>query len=364
MLTPQLIVSYSYSSNAGLYAAGYDVTDYGLSIQNYNRVLNLKYLDDSVFRGGRLGKHEYRKQWPLQRREKFKAELIVTDLTTGESTTVEKTIDFDPPVEGQEIRYAVLEDAANGFTLTKVEGGYQVADKIIYPIVGLEKDQFRRFAFFRRRPTDVGKINTESAYKLIRVAEFGEGEVGVAWYNEAYVEVDLVFVSKVTGEDLRESFGANVVPAGSILADYYNGMGSFTGTTADPLENEDAAPNYDALTPPADSGVLTNLAAMKAKLNYPLPGDAFRLALQNAGLKPELAYSASSAMAVDVAIAELILTVALSPKLVSDLDYSISTQDLAGLLQLRSLILKRYNLPDELAYTGPVIQAASWGSDD
>lgn len=52
---------------------------------------------------------------------------------------------------------------------------------------------------------------------------------------------------------------------------------------------------------------------------------------------------------VEVALAGLILTIAMSPKSVKELDYQVTEHDMDDLLKLRLIIIKRYGLPDELA---------------
>ncbi len=52
---------------------------------------------------------------------------------------------------------------------------------------------------------------------------------------------------------------------------------------------------------------------------------------------------------VEVAIAGLIYTIAISPKSVKELDYQVTEHDMDDLLKLRLIIINRYGLPDELA---------------
>ena len=111
---------------------------------------------------------------------------------------------------------------------------------------------------------------------------------------------------------------------------------------------------------------MTNKEALQAQINFPLKDQSIELALLNQGIDGNAEYTPENKEAVETALAALILIVATSPKSVSELDYSISSQAVEDLLKLRSLILKRYNLPDETAYTGPVIQDAThfWGTTD
>lgn len=105
---------------------------------------------------------------------------------------------------------------------------------------------------------------------------------------------------------------------------------------------------------------MTNKGALQAQINFPLKDSSIELALLNASVNPDLEYiPEDSQKGVETALAGLILIIATSPKSVSELDYSVSAQDMDDLLKLRSLILNRYNLPDELAYRGSIIQDAS-----
>jgi hypothetical protein len=55
----------------------------------------------------------------------------------------------------------------------------------------------------------------------------------------------------------------------------------------------------------------------------------------------------------------LIYTIALAPKNVKELDYQVTDHDMDDMLKLRSVILKRYNLPDELAPEENTVNGAS-----
>lgn len=105
---------------------------------------------------------------------------------------------------------------------------------------------------------------------------------------------------------------------------------------------------------------MTNKEALLSQINFPLSGSSIELALTNAGVTSNMEYvPLESQRGVETALAGLILIIATSPKSVSELDYSISAQDIDDLLKLRSVFIKRWNLPDELAYQGAIIQDAS-----
>lgn len=105
---------------------------------------------------------------------------------------------------------------------------------------------------------------------------------------------------------------------------------------------------------------MTNLQALQAKLNRSLPVLTLELALLEAGLEAANDYDPKENIKpVEVALAGLIYTIALAPKSVKELDYQVTEHELKDLLTLRSIILKRYGLPDELAPQENTINGAS-----
>jgi len=95
---------------------------------------------------------------------------------------------------------------------------------------------------------------------------------------------------------------------------------------------------------------MNNLKALQAKLNRNLPEIALELALQENGLTTIAEYNpVTDIKPVEVALAGLILTIAMSPKSVKELDYQVTEHDMDDLLKLRLIIIKRYGLVDELA---------------
>lgn len=102
---------------------------------------------------------------------------------------------------------------------------------------------------------------------------------------------------------------------------------------------------------------MTNKEALQAQIsNYPLSDNAIEVALTNASVDPDGTYTVAGQQAVETALAGLIFIMCTSVKSVSELDYSLTTKDVSDLLLLRSAILKRWNLADETAYTGSIIQ--------
>jgi len=95
---------------------------------------------------------------------------------------------------------------------------------------------------------------------------------------------------------------------------------------------------------------MTNLKALQAELNRPMPSITLELALLKAGLDADSVYAVpDNIKPVEIALAGLILTIAMSPKSVKELDYQVTEHDMDDLLKLRLIIIKRYGLVDELA---------------
>ena len=76
---------------------------------------------------------------------------------------------------------------------------------------------------------------------------------------------------------------------------------------------------------------MTNLEALKGKLNYPLPNNAFILALTDRGLTDSATYSKCTAF--DLAYADAIMNLVTAPN-TSEGGYSISLSDKDALIKL------------------------------
>ena len=85
---------------------------------------------------------------------------------------------------------------------------------------------------------------------------------------------------------------------------------------------------------------MTNLEAIKAKLNYPLTENAFILALQDRGLASAGIYAGGEAF--DLAYADAITTLVTAPD-VSEGGYQISMADKITLLSLAAGIYTKYS---------------------
>ena len=90
---------------------------------------------------------------------------------------------------------------------------------------------------------------------------------------------------------------------------------------------------------------MTNLEAIKAKLNYPLSDNAFILALQDRGLASAGIYSSSEAF--DLAYADAINTLVTAPN-VSEGSYQISLSDKTNLLSLADGIYTKYSVSNPI----------------
>ena len=87
---------------------------------------------------------------------------------------------------------------------------------------------------------------------------------------------------------------------------------------------------------------MTNLEAIKAKLNYPLSDNAFTLALLDRGLTATDTYATGQSF--DLAYADTITTLVTAPN-VSEGGYSVSLSDKKTLLDLANGIYKKYGEP-------------------
>jgi len=90
---------------------------------------------------------------------------------------------------------------------------------------------------------------------------------------------------------------------------------------------------------------MTNLEAIKAKLNYPLTDNAFILALQDRGLASAGVYSGGESF--DLAYADAITTLATVPN-VSEGGYQISLSDKTALLALADGIYTKYSVTNPI----------------
>lgn len=110
---------------------------------------------------------------------------------------------------------------------------------------------------------------------------------------------------------------------------------------------------------------MTNKEALQAQVGYPLKPESIDIALINAKVQPDTVYDPDTQrQGVETALAGLLFILTTNPKSVSELDFSLSTQEISDLLYLRSIILKRWNLPDDTDIGQTYIQDVThfWGT--
>lgn len=96
---------------------------------------------------------------------------------------------------------------------------------------------------------------------------------------------------------------------------------------------------------------MTNREALSIKIAQPVPSDTIDLNLFEQNLQPESEYDPTSEInrkGIDLALAGLILFVCFQPKSVKELDYQITQQEAKDLLAIRSGLLKKWDVEDEM----------------
>jgi hypothetical protein len=93
---------------------------------------------------------------------------------------------------------------------------------------------------------------------------------------------------------------------------------------------------------------MTNLEAIKGRLNYPLSSNSFILALTDRGLTHSDTYAKSQAF--DLAYADAITTIVTTPN-ISEGGYSVSMSDKENLIKLANSIYLKYGEPSSLTPT-------------
>ena len=97
---------------------------------------------------------------------------------------------------------------------------------------------------------------------------------------------------------------------------------------------------------------MTNLEAIKGRLNYPLPDNSFIVALQGRDLDEVLTYVKGQAF--DLAYADAIGTLLTSPN-ISEGGYTISISDRANLAKVQAGIYVKYGQYDPLKPTATFV---------
>lgn len=92
---------------------------------------------------------------------------------------------------------------------------------------------------------------------------------------------------------------------------------------------------------------MTNLAAIKAKLNFPLSDDAYTLALLDRGLVSTATYAVSDKQSLDLTWADLVYTLASTPN-TTEGGYSISFSNRGDLLKAADGVYLKYGIRNPL----------------
>lgn len=102
---------------------------------------------------------------------------------------------------------------------------------------------------------------------------------------------------------------------------------------------------------------MTNLQAIQsyALLNYPIGEGTYRIALINADLDADAAYTKGDQEAIELCVADLILVLISSANEISDDGYSVKMTDIPSLWRLRYYYRSRWGLPDDAPTEQPII---------
>jgi hypothetical protein len=100
---------------------------------------------------------------------------------------------------------------------------------------------------------------------------------------------------------------------------------------------------------------MTNLEAIKGKLNYPLSDNSFILALSGRDLVYTETYTASDKRSLELAQADLIYTLASAPN-ITEGGYSVSLSDKKTMLKVADGIYRKYGIYDVMKPTAKFVQ--------
>lgn len=99
---------------------------------------------------------------------------------------------------------------------------------------------------------------------------------------------------------------------------------------------------------------MTNLEALKGKVNYPLDDNSFILALTDRELIHSETYSTENKRSLELAHADCLVTLISSPNISED-GYSITLSDKASLQKIASGIYKKWGVSDPSTPTASFI---------
>lgn len=105
---------------------------------------------------------------------------------------------------------------------------------------------------------------------------------------------------------------------------------------------------------------MTNLAALKSLIHYPVTDDACELALLNrgiaiTGITVTDTYTTANKQAVELAYADILCTLISAPN-VSEGGYSISLSDKQAIIKEANGIYSKYGIPSPLSPTATFVQ--------
>lgn len=103
---------------------------------------------------------------------------------------------------------------------------------------------------------------------------------------------------------------------------------------------------------------MTNREALQAQIQLRVPPVTLDLNLVKNGVDPDAEFKpldTENVRGIDLALAGLILFICLSPKSIKELDFAITQQDVKDLLALRSGLLKKHGVDDEMSQEPTII---------
>lgn len=107
---------------------------------------------------------------------------------------------------------------------------------------------------------------------------------------------------------------------------------------------------------------MNNKEALQNEFGQRIPEGVLSVQLVKAGLNPENDFDPNvegNAKKMDLALAGLLFWICTNRKSIKELDFQVTQNDVSEWLKLRSILLKRWDVPDELADEGPTIESTS-----
>ncbi|WP_312190210.1 DUF6706 family protein [Sphingobacterium sp.] len=107
---------------------------------------------------------------------------------------------------------------------------------------------------------------------------------------------------------------------------------------------------------------MNNKEALQFEFGQKVPDGVLSTQLIKAGLNPENDFdptTGENSKMMDLALAGLLFWICTNRKSIKELDFQVTQNDVDDWLKLRSILLKRWGVPDELDDEGPVIESVS-----